>query len=174
MLASLINGEDKASLPISDRSVLYGDALFETIAVNNGAPLLLNEHLTRLKQGVEQLGMLLDFSLLTSEIKQFLEVNAGQIGSPKVLRVTITRGSSGRGYAPAKDSEATRILSLHEWPENLESLRKGGVKLSISDITLSHQPQLAGLKHSNRLEQVLAAQRIPEGFDDVIMFDVNG
>jgi 4-amino-4-deoxychorismate lyase len=155
-----------------DRGVLYGDSLFETVAFANGDALLLDEHLKRLTLGVEKLAFNIDFNILKQEIKMFISKVRAKIDPDDraVIRITLTRGEHSRGYKPVIDSLATRIISLHEWPQNATT---NAFRVALSDVRYSHQPLLAGIKHGNRLEQVLAAQSIPEDADDVIMIDAN-
>jgi 4-amino-4-deoxychorismate lyase len=85
-----------------------------------------------------------------------------------VLKITITRGSSTRGYAPA-DGAVTRILSLFPW----NGPATGSVSVSISSWRLGLNPSLAGVKHLNRLEQVLARRALPANAEEAILLDIN-
>ena len=166
-----VNGNEQSTISAIDRGVLYGDSLFETVAISNGKTLLLEQHLSRLEKGVDILGFDVDFSILKNEIAMFisfLQEKKRFVGNA-VLRITLTRGEQSRGYRPLSNSLCTRILSVHDWP----SSNKSAISVSISDVRYSHQPILAGLKHANRLEQVLAAQSIPEKMNDVVMLDIN-
>jgi len=75
-----------------------------------------------------------------------------------VLKLIVTRGSGGRGYRVPETSGCTRIMQLHPWPEYPTTCVEEGVKTRLCDIRLGHNPALAGIKHLNRLEQVLARQ----------------
>jgi len=74
-----------------------------------------------------------------------------------VVKIIITRGSAQRGYAPATNPATTRILSLNALPVYPDEFAKSGVRLHLCQIRLAQQPYLAGVKHLNRLENVLAA-----------------
>ena len=97
-----------------------------------------------------------------------MQAEAGSIinGTDKgVLKLIVTRGSAGRGYRVAETTVSTRIMQLHPWPEYPAACAKQGVKTRLCEIRLGQNPALAGIKHLNRLEQVLARQ---EWIDDDI------
>jgi len=165
MSLTFVNGKKTNQVSTLDRGLLYGDSLFETIAIQNKQPLALEAHLQRLIRGIDKLGFnKVDILQLKNEIDHFIEL----LDSGKhVLRITITRGIGGRGYLPHPDMQTTRILSAHIWPEK----QKESLNMGLSEVKYAYQPLLAGIKHGNRLEQVLAAQAIPNDVDDVIMLD---
>ncbi|HED16642.1 MAG TPA: aminodeoxychorismate lyase [Gammaproteobacteria bacterium] len=147
-----INGVETEQIPVSDRGLQYGDGLFETIAINDGQPCLLDQHLARLQRGCEQL------NLPRPDIKQLaadcIELSKNTTG--KLLKVILTRGTGGRGYRLPDTTDTRCILSLHNWQALPEQNYQQGVTLRYCTIRLADQPALAGIKHLNRLEQVLA------------------
>jgi 4-amino-4-deoxychorismate lyase len=148
----LIDGRPGDAVPAADRGLQYGDGLFETIAVFSGRPCLWTAHLARLAEGCARLGIPLpDDELLAREAGQLCQgVERG------VLKLLITRGTGGRGYRPPEAARPRRILSLHPWPDYPASAREQGVRVRWCDTPLGRNPALAGIKHCNRLEQVLA------------------
>ncbi len=104
-----------------------------------------------------------DKNRLLEEVKSIIS------GKPRaVLKLVLTRGLGGRGYRPPADAQTTRILSLHEWPEYPSNWYSEGIALRVCNTRIGRSRSLAGLKHLNRLEQVLARQEwndpaIPEG-----------
>ncbi len=167
-----VNGQAQTTISALDRGLLYGDSIFETIALLKGKPLMIDAHLDRLKKGIFTLGFNVDISTLKQELGLFLKQPSLNLNQSKyVLRLTITRSEQSRGYQPIAGAPATRILSLHDWPDYPEKLYSEGITMGVSDIHYAHQPALAGIKHGNRLEQVLAAQSIPQHQDDVVMLD---
>lgn len=161
-----INGEDAAQLSVFNRGLAYGDGLFETIAVRGKKPLLLGPHLQRLQAGLKALRMSCDLTALRSEIDSLL----GQAQTPySCLKVILVRGSDGgRGYKPADNASADRILQLGPWHPNGEPAR-----LKNCELTLSHRPLFKGLKTLNSLEYVIAAAELGE-FDEGILCDHQG
>jgi 4-amino-4-deoxychorismate lyase len=151
-IAALINGRRGHCIDASDRGLLYGDGLFETIAVRDQAACLWSAHLARLTRGAQRLGVPMpDPCILRREAAQLMTGVADG-----VLRITLTRGVGGRGYRPAPNLQPTRILALYPSPTRAEHWQRTGVHLTLCRTRLSENPQLAGIKHLNRLEQVLA------------------
>ena len=148
----------------TDRGFLYGDGLFETIAAQASCPLLLDLHLNRLADGCERLDIPIDVNMVR---KAVLEACAGvELG---VVRVSLTRGEGGEGYMPPANVHPNLIVSTRPWPNRFTANQERGIETGLSDVHLSCQPLLAGLKHMNRLEQVLARRHSPKAWPEVIM-----
>lgn len=158
-------------MPVDDRGFQYGDGLFETIAVFDGRPCLWTAHIARLARGAERLGIPLpDTAQLADEARTLSQgVERG------VLKLMLTRGAGGRGYGPPKTPRARRVLSLHPWPDYPAAWARHGVQVRWCDTPLGLNPVLAGLKHCNRLEQVLArAEWGDPAIAEGLMCDTNG
>jgi 4-amino-4-deoxychorismate lyase len=151
MVCTLIDGIETDRLAATDRGLHYGDGLFETLAVCDGGLCLWSKHFARLSRGAERLGIPRPpENLLLRECGQLI---AGE--SAGVLKIVLTRGSGGRGYRPPEPSHPTRICSLHPWPDYPSSWRDEGVSVISCRTALGNNPFLAGIKHLNRLEQVV-------------------
>ncbi|MHC8318365.1 aminodeoxychorismate lyase [Pseudomonas sp. LB3P31] len=148
---SWVDGQPAHTLSLKDRGLAYGDGLFETIAVRKGAPVLLDRHLARLLQGCQRLAINLDEGALHAELLAY----ARALGDG-VLKLIVTRGESARGYAPDPAAPARRILLGNPPAVYPAAHAEQGVRLFPCATRLSLQPLLAGLKHLNRLEQVIA------------------
>lgn len=148
----IVNGEHSRSIDVSDRGFQYGDGLFETIEVVNGKLVFFQQHWRRLQAGCERLSIPCPaLKLLAGEIQALIaDVPRG------VLKINITRGMGGRGYAQPDPVQPSRVISLHPFPDYPASYRQQGIKVRFCQLRLSTNPLLAGLKHMNRLEQVLA------------------
>ncbi len=150
--ARLVNGRAEAAIAPEDRGLAYGDGLFETVAIADGRPRLWDEHMDRLLEGARRLGLPEPPLATLHEEGHALAREA----SGGVLKVYYTRGvGDGRGYRPPDRPEPTRVVSRHELPA-IPRERWEGVDCRLCRIRLSAQPALAGVKHINRLEQVLA------------------
>jgi 4-amino-4-deoxychorismate lyase len=148
----LINGRATDAISSLDRGLWYGDGVFETIAVQDGRPRFWLRHLARLTAGCGRLGIPRPEGqcLLDEALKLIPDVDRG------VLRIIVTRGCGGRGYRPAGTAPPTRVMQLHPWPDYPERCRVSGVRVRLCRLRLGQNPALAGIKHLNRLEQVLA------------------
>lgn len=144
----LYDGRVRLWLEPDDRGLAYGDGLFETLLVHQGQPVWWREHWQRLMRGVRVLGLPEpDQVLVRRECENLL------VDTPRaVLKLIVTRGRGGRGYAAPDHPIPTVILSSHEAP--LRSPEP--IVLRWCQTALAIQPALAGIKHLNRLEQVLA------------------
>lgn len=164
----LINGIPDGRIDPRDRGFCLGDGLFETMAVRRGRIRFHERHMERLARGCETLMLPVpERALLESELAQL--IGAGEDGT---LRLTWTRGPGPRGYAPPAEAAPTRVLAFHPGrpapPERPARLRWCETRLGV-------QPRLAGLKHLNRLEQVLArAEWNDPCIDEGIMRAVDG
>ena len=170
--ACWIDGVPDTALSAQDRGLHYGDGLFETMAVKEGRIVLLDFHLQRLAEGCARLGLPMPApALLRTELRT---AAAGE--APAVLKLVLTRGSGGRGYRPSAAAEPRRITLRYPWPEYPDAWTRDGVRLTVCDMRLSIQPRLAGIKHLNRLEQVLARAEWSDtqGYQEGLMLDTEG
>lgn len=148
----LINGEARTSIDVTDRGLQYGDGLFETIAIVDGRAPLWERHMQRLAQGCERLQIAMpDAAVLAEEA-----AHLSRAVRRAVLKVIVTRGGGGRGYRAPQSSQPTRALSLNPWPTYAPSYVAPGIALRVCETRMASNPRLAGIKHLNRLEQVLA------------------
>jgi len=166
-----VDGKRAEALPLPDRGLELGDGLFETILFYAGQPLYLDLHLERLQCGLNVLG----FDLEASGIEPQLQPVTASIKERgwmwSSVRVTITRGSGPRGYAPPKDAHARVVLQAYEMKRNAGDML-APLELDVAELRLSSQPALAGLKHLNRLEQILAAREARQrSLDDLLMMN---
>jgi 4-amino-4-deoxychorismate lyase len=153
----LINGVATNELPATDRAVQYGDGVFETIAVFNGEPRAWHRHMRRLFVGCAKLGIPQpDTDLLAAEARQLYKEHGHGQGR-LVLKIIISRGSGGRGYRPGPELSPTRILALYAWPKHTREWYSLGIRLHVCETRLACNPALAGIKHLNRIENILAS-----------------
>jgi len=152
MYECLVDGEISGRISTTDRALQYGDGVFETIVVVAGQPRFWQSHMDRLGAGCERLGIpVTPQSVLLRELQT---VSAGQ---PRcIVRIVISRGSSERGYSPLGLTRSNRIVSAHPWPEEERDPGVFGIRARVCDLRLGIQPALAGIKHLNCLEQVMA------------------
>jgi len=158
MLACLVNGEISNYVRADDRGLAYGDGLFETLAVRRGKPRFWQRHMDRLAEGCQRLGIgMPPQALLLREVRT---VSAGQ--ALCVVKIILTRGGSVRGYRTEGAGPPCRVVSAHAFPQDTARQAIHGVTARTCSVRLAVQPALGGLKHLNRLEQVLAAVELAE------------
>ncbi len=163
-----INGKPATDVSSIDRGFLFGDGCFTTMAKANGKVERLSAHLERLQRDARAL-LLPPFDVM--QLREEIDAYAAQVPDG-VIRATLTRGSGGAGYALPAIAHSTRVL---QWRESL-TLTSQNAKLGIAVFActtrLARQPRLAGIKHCNRLENILARAEVPEhGFAEGIMCD---
>lgn len=149
----LLNGQPTDNLTLTDRGLHYGDGLFETIAVIDGVPLCWEKHLDRLLLGCKRLNIPFhDIHALETEVT-ILCKNIEH----SVLKIIITSGIGSRGYRRHANIQPTRFLAIYPWPEYPKSnMYLHGINARSCSARLGDNVTLAGIKHLNRLEQVLA------------------
>lgn len=170
MLTAWIDGECKQHVPVLDRALHYGDAAFTTIRVHQSRPCWLVDHVRRLQEACRRLHFPpFDWQQLQEEIEQAC-VDDG-VG---VLKVLLSRGDGQRGYAPT-GALGRRMISSYAPTQAIGEHYQHGIAVRIAQLRLAEQPALAGVKHANRLEQVLALAE-PEHRDvqEALLLDAQG
>jgi 4-amino-4-deoxychorismate lyase len=168
MSVRIFSGDRKLNaIPTDDRGLAYGDGLFETMRAYQGEVPWWDAHWSRLQLGAHRARLPLpDRKQVMAEAAQLC---AGRDG---VLKLIVTRGGGSRGYAPPTDVAPTWLLSWHPLPR---PHRPGGLVLRWCETRVALQPALAGIKHCNRLEQVLArAEWNDPGIDEGLLRSTDG
>lgn len=168
---ALLNGEPAPETAFHDRACQFGDGLFETLAICDGEPCLWELHMARLQEGCARLDIPLpDPDLLLREVHS---VCSGR--DRAVLKIIVSAGENRRGYARPADSVPTRWVYCGNWPEgDIWMRQERALQLQECNIRLGTQPLLAGIKHLNRLEQVLARRELRSGIHEGVMQDQQG
>ena len=140
---------EHAQVGADDRGLNYGDGVFETLRIHAGRTVWWDAHWQRLARGAAVLG------IAVPEPEAVRAACAPLLAQPSdgVLKLLLTRGAGGRGYAPPESTQPMLLVSRHAlplpWPAAGGRVRWASLRLGI-------QPALAGIKHCNRLEQILA------------------
>lgn len=164
-----VNGVLDAGLSPLDRGLAYGDGVFETCLVRAGAIPLWPWHKARLLGSAARLQLRIDLPSLYGYLNALLGALPGAEG---VLKILLTRGEGGRGYRLPEDPQPTICLVFS--PGRLPPQK--GVVAHLCQQRLMPSPSLAGLKHLNRLEQVLARAEWPAADDsrEGLLLDAQG
>jgi 4-amino-4-deoxychorismate lyase len=165
-----VNGRLEPAVPAIDRGLAYGDGVFETLAVLDGEPLDLDLHLARLKRGLDRLGI--GNVPLASLRAELCSRAAGHARA--ALKLIVTRGAGSRGYRVPAAAQPTRIVMLLDWPEYPSHYYEDGISAVVCRLRLGLNPALAGIKHLNRLEQVLARREWNDEHQEGLLMDSEG
>jgi len=145
-----------------DRGLAYGDGVFRTLRTQDHRPVWWADHFAKLAADCAALNLECpDEALLHSEVCQVSEAGQG------VVKILITRGAGARGYAPPVDPRGNRIVLSTPMPPYTQSGMADAVVARWCTLRLARQPRLAGIKHLNRLENVLARAE----WDDPAIFE---
>lgn len=154
----LVNGVEEDRVSALDRGLAYGDGLFETIRAIDGSAPLWGRHMARLRDGCARLGLPAPgIETLADEFTQVVGRSPDA-----VVKIILTRGIGERGYAPSATADATRIVAAFPAPQLPADWYRDGIRVRCCVLRLAAQPRLAGIKHLNRLEQVLARAEWPD------------
>jgi 4-amino-4-deoxychorismate lyase len=171
-LSHWVNGQLGGAIDATDRGFAYGDTLFETFRCHLGKVHLWDYHAERLRRGLETLDIRCSLGRVEQQLGQGLEWLREQEIEQAAGRLAVSRGPAGRGYRSA-GGEPTLVLSLgeiHPWRRPHAPLQ-----VAICRTRLGCQPALAGIKHGNRLEQVLAARELDVlGMDEGLQLNTRG
>lgn len=159
---SLINGIAADYINIDDRSIHYGDGLFETILCVGNRLYYWQQHFQRLQASAEKLKILCpDERVFLEDIAKLIDSNkpAHKNENNYVIKIILSRGTGERGYKFSKHIKANRIVLVSDLEPEYSSILSNTLlngELLICDHQVSINEDLAGLKHLNRLENVMA------------------
>ena len=166
----LVDGQQQPTVEVSDRGLQYGDGLFETLPVIDGTVPCWERHWRRLSFGCQRLQM-----PCPDEVAVLHDINQLSTGKTRaVIKLIVTRGDGLRGYRVPKRPRTRRIAIGSDWPNYPPDWARQGVAVRLCKTRLGSNPALAGLKHCNRLEQVLARQEWQDQVAEGLMQDPQG
>ncbi len=163
----LFNGKPLGSVPTDDRGFCYGHGLFETARLDKGVIPLWGLHLSRLTRGARALGLSVDVELLGHYLEQLMEVCPGN----GIIKVIVTAGNGGRGYYRDPVLQPNYVLQWFPLPSHPSNYRYEGVSLKLCEHRLPLAPRLAGIKHLNRLDQVIARAEWDDEYPEGLLLD---
>ncbi len=148
----IVNGSVADTIPVMDRGLMYGDGVFRTMRVEGGRIDSWQRQYDKLAADCSALDILCPARAVLER-----EVRSATRHEPDcVLKIIVSRGEGGRGYGVPSSVNPSRVIVTAPLPEYPARYWEEGVQLHVCDIRLCHQPRLAGIKHLNRLENVLA------------------
>ena len=147
-----VNGVASNVAPVTDRGFAYGDGVFRTLRTTDGRPQHWLRHYAKLASDCARLEIACpDRDLLLAEV-----VSTAAALPECAVKVIITRGGGERGYRIPPQANPTRVVIASPLPQYPVEYFVRGVALFPCRLILSAQPALAGVKHLNRLENVMA------------------
>lgn len=167
---ALLNGEPAPRSVFSDRACHFGDGLFETLAVREGRPCLWQLHWERLCFGCQRLGL----PAPPREATEREVLSLCKDHRRGILKIIVSAGAVGTGYAREAKIDVSRWIRITRWPDLHPWSTETPLSANLCQLRLASQPQLAGVKHLNRLEQVLARSELPDRVDEGIVCDAQG
>lgn len=172
---SLVNGSFDQAISAVDRGFTYGDGVFRTMRIKDGQPISWPFHYQKLVADCAVIGIVCPSAeLLMCDIQQLFPIDEFQNGEISVAKIIITRGEGERGYAPPAVTIPTRVLIKSAMPTYADINYVQGVRLHLCETRLALQPKLAGIKHLNRLENILARMEWrDESVFDGLMLDAH-
>jgi 4-amino-4-deoxychorismate lyase len=167
----LVNGEARGEVSARDRGLAYGDGVFRTFPVRRGEPVNWRRQYAKLGRDAAALSLPLPAAeVLASDVR-----SACRDFDECAVKIILTRGAGARGYRYDGNEDGTRVVMAERLPENCAEHRMSGVAVRLCRLRLGHQPALAGVKHLNRLENVLArAEWDDPGIAEGLLCDVAG
>lgn len=163
--------EEQALISVNDRGFLLGDGLFETMRVARGIPFRFSQHLERLARGADYLKIKLPFT--PRALEQFTAQLIERNRTPEaVLRLTLTRGPGGRGYAPNAESRPTIVMALHPLPP---PANPADWSLVTSPFRIPAGDPLAAFKSTSKILHVMArVEAVERGADEALLLNTSG
>lgn len=166
----LINGSFDHTISPLDRGFSYGDGVFRTLVMREGLPENWPQHYQKLVADCSAIGIVCPSpELLMNDLQQLFLLD-----ETAVAKIIVTRGEGNRGYSPPAITAPMRVVVKSPMPQYPETRFVDGVNLIVCETRLALQPRLAGIKHLNRLENVLARMEwhSPD-IADGIFLDIN-
>jgi branched-chain amino acid aminotransferase len=159
--------EHTFSLDVGDRGFLLGDGVFETIAVNHGQAIWLDEHLRRLEHAATALGIIYDEAELRRGVEAVLHKSVAKF---EVMRITLSRGATARGLAVNGEHSSLLISrNLFDPAAQPQSLR-----LATSLIRRNETAPSSRLKTLSYVDNIAAAREVADEADDALMLNSAG
>lgn len=160
--------EGDLPLQSTDRGLLLGDGVFETLLVIDRVALWRDAHLARMGSAATALGIPFEAAKIAGTFDHLL---AGASPGTHVLRATLTRGSSVRGLA-GDGEKPTLLASLDPFSKDLLFQP---VRLATSAIRRNEHAPSSRFKTLSYIDNIAAAREAAaQGADDALMLNTAG
>jgi branched-chain amino acid aminotransferase len=157
----------------NNRGFRFGDGVFETMKFKKGKIIFLDEHLSRLWQGLKRfqfdLPKLFTPDYLESQILALIQKNKH---SAARIRLTVFRGNGGL-YDP-ENLNPNFIIESWNLPETNGDLNENGLQCILFKDALKSIDAYSNLKHNNYLPYLMGALQAKKlKCNDAIIFNSN-
>lgn len=171
-----VNGVLSDTVSLDNRALHFGDGFFTTAKLTNGKIDFLDWHIERLDIAAKRLMFgNFDIDIVHQEMQK-----AAVIGMNGFIKVIISRKNNDMnagGYRCVGGFKILRIIYTGRIPKHYSQWLRFGIKIKTSAIRLARNHFLAGIKHLNRLEQVMIANWIYKHnniIDEALVLDTAG
>lgn len=148
----LVDGIPEGRIDPLDRGLAYGDGVFRTMRIRRGHVLHWSRHYAKLSDDCDRVRIPCpSLAMLEDDLRRVAEPHP-----EGVAKIVVTRGTGGRGYALPLQSRSTRIVCSFPYVDTAPARAHTGVWARWCETRVTEQPALAGIKHLNRLDSVLA------------------
>lgn len=177
-----LNGEilpaSKATIPVDDRAILYGDSIFETIRAYNGKPFRLSRHIERLERACKFFNLKCPFNRVEIERAVELIISANNLdeeGVDAYIRITLTGGKAGRTLDLRREQIPNFYIIAREYLPPPQRFYRKGISVIVSSIRKNPYSPIPFMKTGNYLESLLARQEaLEKGADDAVFLTTDG
>jgi len=164
--------QKKLTFDISDRGLLLGDGVFDTMLYQNNELTYYNDHYKRLKTAAKLLSF--NFNLTNEQLKNIITnlIKKNNFQNKQIaIRTNITRGVSKRGLDFDKSHKVGIYIKLNLIPK---SLFMKSIKLGIANIRRNNTSPISQNKTLNYLDNVIEKNRAAKnGYEDAIFLNIN-
>lgn len=160
------------TIEASNRGLLYGDAVFETIRMIDGVPTFLGRHLARLQHACNLLDMELPEAVAPARLHEAIAALAKENGvtSSGRVRLTIMRNGGGR-YTP-ETNECSWLMECEAFAGTEYELNKNGLSLDLYEDHRKAIGPLGAIKSTNAMLYVLAGvEKKKRGIDRMLLLN---
>jgi len=165
---------DQPVLQAANRGYRYGDALFETLKLNQGRILLEDLHFERLEKGLQLLKFerpgLFSVQKIAKEVLQLAEKNkVRELGR---IRLSLFRGNGGLYDA---DRVLQYLIECWPLPDSFSRLNENGLDIGIYPEARKSIDLFSGIKSANFLPYTMAAVYAKENkLNDCLLLNTEG
>ena len=175
LLFSSMNEQPVIDIDIAERGLAYGDGHFTTAKISEGKIEHLALHIARLEHAHHVLGLAKTVAEIDSKRLRAYLTRVSVDYDMAVIKVIITSGAGGRGYARTGLDTLNIYVQISPFPQQYNLWQEQGLHIGLGQFVLSSNPSLAGLKHLNRLEQVLIKDELEQRDEqDILLCDQGG